>query len=156
MATFKLHVNAADLEVRASPTTSLLTVLRDKLRLTGAKPGCGEGECGACTVLIDGRPVHSCITPISEVGSRSLLTIEGLANGSKLHPVQQAFLDHSAFQCGFCTPGMIMATVALLKRFPHPTPDDIRRELNGNLCRCGTYSRIVKAAQQAAESMQDV
>jgi aerobic-type carbon monoxide dehydrogenase small subunit (CoxS/CutS family) len=152
MATFKLNANGADFEVTASETTSLLAVLRDDLHLTGAKPGCGEGQCGACTVLVGGQAVHSCITPVSDVGTRPVVTIEGLAEGSRLHRVQQAFLEHSAFQCGFCTPGMIMATVALLNRNPHPTLDQIRSDLNGNICRCGTYSRIVKAVQQAAES----
>jgi aerobic-type carbon monoxide dehydrogenase small subunit (CoxS/CutS family) len=152
MATFKLNANGADFEVTASETTSLLSVLRDDLHLTGAKPGCGEGQCGACTVLVGGQAVHSCITPVSDVGTRPVVTIEGLAEGSRLHRVQQAFLDHSAFQCGFCTPGMIMATVALLNRNPRPTLDQIRSDLNGNICRCGTYSRIVKAVQQAAES----
>ena len=151
MATFKLEVNGTELEVSAGETASLLSVLREKLHLTGAKPGCGEGQCGACTVLVNGGPVHSCITPISEVGTRPVLTIEGLANGPQLHRVQQAFLDHSAFQCGFCTPGMIMAAVALLNRNPNPTASEIRRELKGNVCRCGTYSRIIKAVRQAAE-----
>jgi aerobic-type carbon monoxide dehydrogenase small subunit (CoxS/CutS family) len=154
MANFNIRVNGKDCQVTATETTSILSVLRDNLHLTGAKPGCGEGQCGACTVLLNGQAVHSCITPVSDVGARPVLTIEGLADGPKLHRVQQAFLHHSAFQCGFCTPGMIMATVALLNKNPHPTVDEIRRELNGNLCRCGTYWRIVKAIQEAAESAQ--
>jgi aerobic-type carbon monoxide dehydrogenase small subunit (CoxS/CutS family) len=150
MTTVRLTVNGTDVAVVADETTSLLSVLRDNLFLTGAKPGCGEGQCGACTVLIDGSAARSCITPVGQVGKRSILTIEGLARGSSLHPVQQAFLDHSAFQCGFCTPGMIMAAVALLNRNPNPTTNDIRTELNGNVCRCGTYSRIIGAVRQAA------
>ncbi|HEX4232345.1 MAG TPA: (2Fe-2S)-binding protein [Bryobacteraceae bacterium] len=155
MTNFRLNVNGAEFSVTTNETTPVLSVLRDNLHLMGAKPGCGEGQCGACTVLVDGNAIHSCITPISDVAARSVVTIEGLGRGAQLHPVQQAFLDHSAFQCGYCTPGMIMACVALLKKNPHPTVQDIRRELNGNLCRCGTYARIIKAVQQAAESAQD-
>ena len=156
MATFKLKINGTEREVSAGETTSLLSVLREQLHLTGAKPGCGEGQCGACTVLVNGGAVHSCITPVSEVGARPVLTIEGLTNGPRLHRVQQAFLDHSAFQCGFCTPGMIMAAVALLNRNSNPTGSEIRRELKGNVCRCGTYSRIIKAVRQAAEGERRV
>ena len=154
MPTFRLTVNGMDAAVVADERTSLLSVLRDNFFLTGAKPGCGEGQCGACTVLIDGSAARSCITPVGQVGKRSILTIEGLAHGSSLHPVQQAFLDHSAFQCGFCTPGMIMAAVALLNRNPNPTANDIRTEMNGNVCRCGTYSRIIGAVRQAARSAE--
>jgi aerobic-type carbon monoxide dehydrogenase small subunit (CoxS/CutS family) len=155
MTTFQLNVNGMNFSVTTDEKTPLLSVLRDTLHLTGAKAGCGEGQCGACTVLADGQAVHSCITPIMDIGTRPLVTIEGLSKQGKLHPVQQAFLDHSAFQCGFCTTGMIMATVALLKRNPHPTAQDIRRELNGNVCRCGTYPRIIKAVKQAAEGGQN-
>jgi aerobic-type carbon monoxide dehydrogenase small subunit (CoxS/CutS family) len=155
MTTFRLNVNGTEFSITVNETTPLLSVLRDHLHLMGAKPGCGEGQCGACTVLVDGHAIHSCITPIRDAATRSVVTIEGLRRGTKLHPVQQAFLDHSAFQCGYCTPGMIMAAVALLKRNPHPTVQDIRQELNGNICRCGTYSRILKAVRQAAESAQD-
>ena len=151
MVTFKLNVNGTDLTISAEETMSLLSVLRERLRLTGAKPGCGEGQCGACAVLVYGQAVRSWITPIRDVDGRSVITIEGLAHGANLHRVQQAFLDQSAFQCGFCTPGMIMATVSLLNRNPSPTVNDIRRELSGNVCRCGTYSRIIKAVRQAAE-----
>jgi nicotinate dehydrogenase subunit A len=154
MATFKLNVNGKDAAVTAEESTPLLSVLRGHLHLTGAKAGCGEGECGACTVLIDGHPARSCITSISDAATHSIQTIEGLADGLKLHRVQQAFLEHSAFQCGFCTPGMIMAAVALLNRNPNPTLEDIRTALNGNVCRCGTYPRIVRAIRQAAESAE--
>jgi aerobic-type carbon monoxide dehydrogenase small subunit (CoxS/CutS family) len=155
MMTFRLNVNGAEFSVSTNETTPVLSVLRDNLHLTGAKPGCGEGQCGACTVLVDGHAVRSCITPIRDAAARSVVTIEGLGHGPKLHPVQQAFLDHSAFQCGYCTPGMILAAVALLKKNPHPTVQDIRDELNGNICRCGTYSRIIKAVRQAAESAEN-
>jgi aerobic-type carbon monoxide dehydrogenase small subunit (CoxS/CutS family) len=155
MKTFRLNVNGAEFSVTTNETTPVLTVLRDELHLMGAKPGCGEGQCGACTVLVDGDAIHSCLTPISYVAARAVVTIESLGRGAKRHPVQQAFLNHSAFQCGYCTPGMILAAVALLKKNPHPTVQEIQRELNGNLCRCGTYSRIIKAVQQAAEGAQD-
>ncbi len=153
MAIFQLTVNGTAATVNADGTKPLLFVLREDLHLTGAKPGCGEGQCGACTVLLDGKPIHSCLTPLADVGSRPILTIEGLASGPELHPVQQAFLDHSAFQCGFCTPGMIMATVGFLNTHPKPSMNDMRTGLNGNVCRCGTYSRIIKAVQQVAEGV---
>ncbi len=152
MPSFELNVNGKDATVTTEEKTPLLSVLRDNLHLTGAKAGCGEGECGACTVLVGGRAVRSCITSIRDAAVHPIHTIEGLAHGPKLHRVQQAFLDHSAFQCGFCTPGMIMAATALLSRIPNPTLEDIRTGLNGNVCRCGAYSRIIKAVLQAAES----
>jgi aerobic-type carbon monoxide dehydrogenase small subunit (CoxS/CutS family) len=134
----------------ADSQRTLLSVLRDDLDLTGTKYGCGEGQCGACTVLLDGEPVRSFRVLIGEVGSREVLTIEGVANEAGLHPLQQAFLDAEALQCGFCTSGMIMSGVALLERNAHPTEDEIIRGMNGNICRCGTYRRIVSAIQQAA------
>ncbi len=142
-----MHVNGTERQVEVEHDTTLLTVLRDQLQLTGAKPGCGEGQCGACTVLVDGRAVHSCLTLAKEVAHRHVQTIEGLA---AKHPLQKAFLEHSAFQCGYCTPGMIMAAVALLDANPHPSVDEIRTGLAGNVCRCGTYNRIIKAVRQAA------
>lgn len=151
MVILNLNVNGKDYIVKADASASLLSILREELHLTGAKPGCGEGQCGACTVLVSGHAVHSCITAAADVGSRPVLTIEGLAHGAKLHPVQQAFLDQSAFQCGYCTPGMIMATVGLLSKIPNPTAKEIRTELNGNVCRCGTYERIVKAIRQVTQ-----
>jgi aerobic-type carbon monoxide dehydrogenase small subunit (CoxS/CutS family) len=150
LESFTLNVNGTDHAVQAKPATPLLFVLREQLHLTGAKPGCGEGQCGACTVLVANRPVRSCLTAISEVGSRPVRTVEGLARDGRLHPVQQAFLDVSAFQCGYCTPGMIMAAMGLLSQNPRPTVQEIREELAGNVCRCGTYSRIVRAVQRAA------
>ncbi len=146
----KINVNGRDCEVVPDPSATLLSVLRDNLHLTGAKPGCGEGQCGACTVLVEGNAVHSCTTPVSDVAGKRIQTIEGLAADEKLHPVQQSFLAYSAIQCGYCSPGMILATVALLRRHPHPTIEEIRSGLNGNLCRCGTYPRILKAVRHAA------
>ncbi len=153
MISLNLNVNGKDHAVTVEPGASLLSILRENLHLTGAKPGCGEGQCGACTVLVDGHAVHSCITPISEIGKRPVQTIEGLAQGSNLHSVQQAFLDHSAFQCGYCTPGMIMASVGLLNKNSHPTVQEISTQLNGNVCRCGTYGRIIKAIRQASQDI---
>jgi aerobic-type carbon monoxide dehydrogenase small subunit (CoxS/CutS family) len=129
--------------------TSLLDLLREHVALTGTKYGCGEGQCGSCTVLADGKAVRACLTSAS--GARAVTTIEGLATGNRLHPVQQAFLDAQAFQCGFCTPGMVMGAVALLARSPRPTDDEIRHALDGHLCRCGTYPRIMRAVRVAGE-----
>lgn len=152
MERFTMNVNGTQRTIEADGDTPLLGILRDTLQLTGTKYGCGEGQCGACTVLLDGRAVRSCQTPLREVSSSRVQTIEGLADGNKLHRVQQAFLDQSAFQCGFCTPGMIMASVALLNKAPHPHRDEIRQELSGNICRCGTFNRIVKAILQASQA----
>lgn len=146
----RLHVNGVEREVPIDPDRNLLYLLREELGLTGTKYGCGEGECGACTVLLDGVAVRACQTPVGEALGRSVTTIEGLAQGERLHPVQQAFLDAGAFQCGFCTPGMIIATVGLLGRTPRPTDAEARAALNGNLCRCGGYLRILDAVQRAS------
>jgi len=148
--TVRLHVNRADLSVAVDPDWNLLYVLREELGLTGTKYGCGEGECGACKVLLDGVAVRACQTPVGEAVGHSITTIEGLASGDDLHPVQQAFIDAGAFQCGFCTPGMIVATASLLARNPHPTDFEVRAALDGNLCRCGGYLRILEAVQRAA------
>lgn len=131
----------------------LLDVLRDQLNLTGAKPGCREGACGSCTVLIDGLPVRSCITPAASAAGKSVTTIEGLASAS-LHPLQQAFLDHEAYQCGYCTPGMILGAAGLLARDKSPSDQTIKQSLNGHLCRCGSQPRIVQAVRAAAEVMR--
>jgi aerobic-type carbon monoxide dehydrogenase small subunit (CoxS/CutS family) len=147
---FVLLVNGSEHRVDVPAERSLLSVLRDELDLTGTKYGCGEGQCGACTVLLDSRPVRSCRTPISLAEGKKVMTVEGLEQNGGLHPVQQAFLDAEAFQCGYCTSGMIVAAVGLLKRIPHPTEDDIRDHMNGNVCRCGTYARIIAAVGQAA------
>ncbi len=150
-ATITFTVNGRQETVTTDDERSLLDVLREGLRLTGAKYACGEGRCGACTVLIDGRPVRSCVTLATAAAGKQVLTIEGLAEGGTLHPVQQAFLSESAFQCGFCTPGMIMATVALLRETPSPTDEQIRAALDGNLCRCCSHPSILRAVRRAAQ-----
>src|SRR5580658_151985 len=150
MAAIHLSINHHTYSVDADPQTSLLTVLRDHLDLTGSKYGCGEGQCGACTVLIDGKSQRSCITRVGTVAQKQITTIEGLATGDHLHPVQEAFLEVGAMQCGYCTSGMIMSAVALLKRNPNPSASEIVDFMDGNVCRCGTYPRIVSAIQKAA------
>lgn len=150
----ELHVNGDERPVAADADRSLLSVLRDDLGLTGSKYGCGEGRCGACTVHLDGHRAHSCVTRVGTVAGKEIRTIESLASGDKLHPLQQAFLDVGAMQCGYCTPGMIMAAAALLADNPDPSRDDIIKGLNGNVCRCGTYGRIVVAVEQAAKGMK--
>ncbi len=150
MASTPLSINGRNYTVSVDPQTSLLTVLREHLDLTGSKYGCGEGQCGACTVLIDGKAQRSCITRVGAVAHKQITTIEGLAAGEQLHPVQEAFLEAGAMQCGYCTSGMIMSAVALLQRNPKPTQDQIIGFMDGNVCRCGTYPRIVGAIQKAA------
>lgn len=147
-----LNVNGQPKSVTTDPRRSLLDVLREDLSLTGTKYGCGEGQCGACTVLIDGKRVLSCHTPVSQAEGKSITTIEGLAKGESLHPVQEAFLAEGALQCGYCTPGMILAAVALLQQNPHPTDQEILDGMNGNLCRCNGYPKILRAIRRAAES----
>ncbi len=149
-----LTVNGKGVVIDADAETPLLTVLRDQLGLTGTKYGCGEGQCGACTVLINGFPRRSCQTRVSAAAGKKITTIEGLAENGKLHPLQEAFLDEGALQCGYCTSGMIMAGVAFLRVNPNPTEISIRRFMQGNICRCGTYPRIVAAFQRAAKMMQ--
>jgi aerobic-type carbon monoxide dehydrogenase small subunit (CoxS/CutS family) len=150
VATTSVTINGQPREIAADERRSLLSVLRDDLELSGCKYGCGEGECGACTVLIDGKAARSCITPLADCRGRQVTTIEGLAKDGKLHPLQQAFIDCGAMQCGYCTTGMILSGVALLREHPQPTRDEIIAGMNGNLCRCGTYSRIMAAIEQAA------
>ena len=152
MATIRLAINQKSYAVDVDPQTSLLTVLREHLDLTGSKYGCGEGQCGACTVLIDGKAQRSCVTRLGSVGQKQITTIEGLAQGDQLHAVQRAFLDVGALQCGYCTSGMIMSAVALLKKNPSPSESEIVDFMDGNICRCGTYPRIVSAIQKAAKS----
>ena len=151
----QLLVNGESYEVDVGGETTLLAVLRHDLGLTGTKYGCGEGDCGACTVLLDGEARNSCVTPVESAAGRAVTTIEGLANGNALHPVQEAFIEHTAFQCAYCTPGFIMSLVALLSRNPQPEERQIRAALTGNICRCGTYVRILRAAKAAAERMAD-
>jgi nicotinate dehydrogenase subunit A len=147
----ELSVNGAKHRIDAENERSLLTVLREELDLTGAKYGCGEGQCGACTVLINGQPAKSCITQVGNVTGKQILTIEGLAKNGRLHPLQEAFLDNVAMQCGFCIPGMIMSGAGLLRKNPNPSEGEILSAMEGNICRCGTYPRIVAAIRQATK-----
>lgn len=151
MDDFLLHINGSEMRVRAPGDEPLLFVLRNRLHLTGTKYGCGEGQCAACTVLIDGQPRRSCLTPVSSAANARITTIEGLESSGALTPVQQAFLDEEAFQCGYCTPGMVLAATALLREHPHPSDRQIVEGMDGNVCRCGTYPRIVAAVKRAAE-----
>jgi len=154
MPTYSLNVNGRTHDVEGEPGDSLLSVLRYELALTGSKFGCGEGHCGACTVLIENHAARSCVTRLGAVAGKPIITIEALAPPDRLHPVQEAFLEAEAFQCGYCTPGMIMATVGLLRTNPAPTEQDIARVMDRNVCRCGTYPRIVRAVRLAAERMK--
>jgi aerobic-type carbon monoxide dehydrogenase small subunit (CoxS/CutS family) len=147
-----LNVNGVKREVNADPDVALLTVLRDHLDLTGSKYGCGEGACGACTVLINDNPTRSCIMPVGNATNKEIITIEGLEKNGTLHPVQEAFLKTDAFQCSYCASGMIMSVAALLKKNNDPTEDAIIKAMNGNICRCGTYPYILKAIKLAAKS----
>src|SRR5215469_11907229 len=150
MPEITLNVNGVDHHLTAADDEMLLYALRDRLNLTGTKYGCGEAQCGACTVLLDGHPTRSCRTRASAAAGRKITTIEGLEGKGHLHAVQQAFLDEEAFQCSYCTPGMIMSAVGLLSSNPKPSDDDIIRGMNGNICRCGTYGRIMAAIRRAA------
>ena len=150
MADFVLKINGANHPVSASAEESLLSALRDRLQLTGTKYGCGEGQCGACTVLLDGKPTRSCLTPVSVAAGMKITTVEGLEQDGKLSPVQQAFLDEGAFQCGYCTSGMVLCATALIRETPHPTEEQIVSYMNGNICRCGTYPRIIDAVKRAS------
>lgn len=150
MRTTELNVNGKRMRTDADPERSLLSVLHDDFDLTGAKYGCGEGQCGACTVLIDDQPVRSCITRLGEVARKRITTIEGLERNGRLHPLQEAFIKAGAMQCAYCTSGMIMSGVALLKKNPNPTRQDIVSFMEGNICRCCTYPRIIEAVTMAA------
>lgn len=157
------RVNGHEVRVWVEPRRTLLSVLREELGLTGAKHGCGRGTCGACTVLLEGRPalgepagwytVYACMTLAVDCAGRSVRTVEGLAAGEALHPVQEAFIEQDGYQCGFCTPGQVMSAVALLEQNPHPTEAEIVREMSGNVCRCGAYPNIVRAVQAAANAV---
>lgn len=149
----KIHfqVNGIDRDVESSPVRRLLDVLREDLRLTGTKEGCGEGECGACSVIVDGEVINSCLVPVCQVQGASILTVEGLARDGRLDPLQQAFLECGGAQCGICTPGMLIAARGLLDHNPKPTLDEIKEAIAGNLCRCTGYTKIIEAIEQAAE-----
>ena len=149
-------LNGEPVDVLVNDNTTLLDLLRDQIGLTGTKKGCEEGECGACTVIIDDRPINSCVTLACDVAGCNVITIEGLAKDGVLTPIQQQFIDQWAFQCGYCTPGMIMSATALLNRNPHPTELQIREAIEGNLCRCTGYQKIIEAIQLAAEDMAKV
>jgi aerobic-type carbon monoxide dehydrogenase small subunit (CoxS/CutS family) len=148
----ELTVNGSRRSLEANPQSTLLAVLRDVLDLTGTKYGCGEGQCGACTVLLDGQPVFACITPVLAAMGRSVETIEGVAPEGELHPLQRAFVAETAMQCGYCTPGMVMGALALLRRNPDPSESEIVEHMNGHICRCGSYPRIVRAIRSAVEA----
>lgn len=153
--TQELRINGKSVRVEADRDRTLLGVLRDDLGLTGSKYGCGEGRCGACTVMIDGAPARSCITKVGTVASREVTTIEGLERDGQLHPLQQAFLDAGALQCAYCTSGMIVAGAALLRQNPSPSRQEIVEYMDGNICRCGTYNRIIAAIQSAARAVKE-
>jgi len=152
--TVTMVVNGQQRSVTTDPQRPLLDVLREDLHVTGPKYGCGEGRCGACTVLMDGKRTLACVTPVSLADKKAITTIEGLAKGDTLHPVQEAFLEEGAMQCGYCTSGMILSAVALLKENPNPTDEQIATGMNGNLCRCNGYIKIVNAVRRAAEKMR--
>ncbi len=150
----QLNINGAACEVEAGPLETLLSVLRDRLKLTGTKDGCGEGVCGACTVLLDGRPVSSCLLIASYAEGKSVTTIEGIGSNGNLHPLQKSFIENGAFQCGYCTPGMILMAKALLDEKPNPSREEIRRFMAGNICRCTGYFEIVQAVKQASRHLR--
>ncbi len=152
--TVRFKVNGEERSVTTEPDRRLLDVLREDLHLTGTKYGCGEGQCGACAVYVDGEPARSCLLPVSSVAGKSITTIEGLARGDALHPVQQAFLDEGAMQCGYCMSGMILAAAALLRQKPDPTDEEIVAGMNGHLCRCNGYVKIVRAVRRAAAAVR--
>lgn len=151
----RLNINNQDYDVIARPSESLLDLLRNKLHLTGTKKGCNEGDCGACTVILGGRAVNSCLVLAMEAEGQKILTVEGLAQGPEMHPLQAAFIKHGGFQCGFCTPGMLLSAKALLDENPNPTDEEIRHGISGNLCRCTGYAKIVESIREAARSMKE-
>ena len=149
--TVTLTVNGKQMSISTDPDRSLLDVLREELHLTGTKYGCGEGRCGACSVLMNGERVLSCVTPVAQADKKNITTIEGLAGGDSLHPVQQAFLAEGAMQCGYCTPGMVLTAAALLEKNPNPTDEEISKAMNVNLCRCNGYTKILNAVRRAGQ-----
>ena len=150
MQTLTMTLNGEEVTVQVKPSAMLVEVLRDQLELTGTKVACGEGECGACTVLLDGVPVNSCLVPALKAQGREVMTVEGLASLGELHPLQKAFVEHGAVQCGYCTPGMLISAKALLDHNPNPTADEVRIAISGNLCRCTGYAKIVEAILDAS------
>jgi isoquinoline 1-oxidoreductase alpha subunit len=151
----KLTINNQQYDLDVDPNMPILYVLRDLVGLTGTKFGCGVGQCGACTMHLDGSPIRSCLTPVSVAKDKSLTTLEGLADGGELHPIQQAWLDHKVAQCGYCQGGQMMSAVALLKRNDNPSEEEIEQSMQGNICRCGTYPRIKAAIKQAAQTIRE-
>lgn len=154
MKEIKFTLNGKPCDVAVKPWRTLLEMIREDFNLTGTKEGCGEGECGSCTVIMGGKAVNSCLVPAAEADNQEVITIEGLADGEKLHPIQQAFVNLSGMQCGFCTPGMIMSAKALLERHPSPSEADIREGIAGNFCRCTGYTKIIESIQAASEAMK--
>lgn len=154
--TVTLIVNGEEKHVVTDPQRSLLDVLRENFHVTGPKYGCGEGQCGTCTVLMDGRAIRSCVLPVTMANKKKVTTIEGLSNGDRLHPVQQAFLDEGAVQCGYCTPGMVLTAVAFLRENPKPSDEQIVEAMNGNICRCNGYTKILNAVRRAATLITEV
>lgn len=151
----KLTINNQQYDLEVDPNMPILYVLRDLVGLTGTKFGCGVGQCGACTMHLDGSPIRSCLTPVSVAKDKNLTTLEGLADGGELHPIQQAWLDHKVAQCGYCQGGQMMSAVALLKRNDNPSEEEIEQSMQGNICRCGTYPRIKAAIKQAAQTIRE-
>jgi len=154
METLNIKVNGRYYELQVKPWATLLDVIREELGLTGTKEGCGEGECGACTVIMDGKTVNSCIILAMEANNKEIITIEGLSDGERLHPIQEAFIEKGGMQCGFCTPGMILSTKILLDEHKRPTDEEIRKGLEGNFCRCTGYTKIFESVKAAAEKMR--
>jgi carbon-monoxide dehydrogenase small subunit len=152
--TIKFILNGQAREIRVKPWRTLLEVIREDLNLTGTKEGCGEGECGSCTVIMGGKTVNSCLVPAMEANNQEIITIEGLSDGETLHPIQEAFVNHSGMQCGFCTPGMIMSAKVLLEENPDPSEAEIREGIAGNFCRCTGYTKIIESISAAAEAMK--
>jgi len=154
METLTMRLNDQEVTIEVKTDALLVDVLRDQLELTGTKEACGEGECGACTVLLDGEPVTSCLIPALKAQGKEVMTVEGLASAGELHPLQRAFIEHGAVQCGYCTPGMLMSAKALLDRNPHPSEEEIKEAISGNLCRCTGYVKIIEAIKAASQPSQ--